>query len=240
LSSGPRLSADGLFYWDGKQWVSALSPDGRQRWDGSSWVAIAPAMLPAAATQPGFMTPPLPGPSTVARTPTSWTRPLQYGVGGLAAVTAVWYAALPFWAGGPMSDEIRQRAVRAADANPGLYPDPSQYAASVAAFAVILLAVVAIVYVAVATVVLIGAVRRWTWLYYAALVLLALAILGLPSTLAGALGIIPAAPALGGSLAVQQWAGVAHGVLSMALFGWMMVALLRRGPWAARKPSAGE
>jgi hypothetical protein len=131
-----------------------------------------------------------------------------------------------------MSDVIRQRALLAADANPGLYSDPSQYAASVATFGQILLAVVSIVYVAIAIVVLISAIRRWTWTYYAVLVLLALLVLGLPSVLAYLLVISQAAPALGGSLAVVQWAGVALGLLAVGLFGWMLVALLRRGPWA--------
>lgn len=232
MSSRPRLSADGLFYWDGKQWVSALSADGRHRWDGTSWVAIAPAPLAAYAAQPSFMPAPPPQPAKTKRTPTSWTRPLQYAVGGLAAVTALWYAALPFWATGPMSDVIRKRALLAADANPGLYPDPSQYAASVATFGQILFAVVSVVYVAIAILVFISAIRRWTWMYYVVLVLLAFLVLGLPSVLANLLGISQAAPTLGGSLALVQWAGVALGLLAVGLFGWMLVALLRRGPWA--------
>ncbi len=32
-----QLSPDGLWWWDGQQWVSALSPDGRWRWTGSRW-----------------------------------------------------------------------------------------------------------------------------------------------------------------------------------------------------------
>jgi hypothetical protein len=239
LSLPPRLSADGLFYWDGKQWASALSPDGRHRWDGSSWVAIALAPPSVLAPHAGFIappaTPPAPRPS---RTPTSSTRPLQYAVGGLAAATSAWYAALPFWVTGLMSDEIRRRALTAAAANPGLYPNPSQYADGVTTFAVILLDVVSIVYVAIAVVALIGAIRRWTWMYYAVLVLLAVLVLGLPAALASVVGISPAAPALGGSLLVVQWAGVVLGLISTALFAWMLVTLLRRGPWATRKLAA--
>jgi hypothetical protein len=169
---------------------------------------------------------------------TSWTKPLQYAVGGLAAVTAVWYAALPFWVTGLTSDEVRRRALQAAAANPGLYPDPSQYADRVATFSDILIGAVSIVYVAIAIVVLIGAMRRWTWMHYAVLVLLAILVLGLPATLASLLGISTAAPAMGGSLVVVQWASVALGVVSTVLFAWMLVALLRRGPWATRKLAA--
>ncbi len=239
MSSRPRLSADGLFYWDGKQWASALSPDGRHRWDGSSWVAIALAPPPVNAFQPGFTPPPAAAPAArPSRLTTSWTRPLQYAVAGLAAVIGVWYAALPFWVTGLMSDETRRRALQAAAANPGLYPDPSQYADRVTTFAGILLGVVSIVYVAIAIVVLIGAIRRWTWMYYAVLVLLAILVLGLPATLASLLGISQPAPALGGSLAVVQWASVGLGVIATALLAWMLVALLRRGPWATRNLAA--
>ena len=37
------LSPDGLWWWNGKEWVSALSPDGRWRWDGERWVLNAVA-----------------------------------------------------------------------------------------------------------------------------------------------------------------------------------------------------
>jgi hypothetical protein len=135
-----------------------------------------------------------------------------------------------------MSDEIRRRALQAAGARPGLYPNPAQYADGVTTFGVILLAAVSIVYVAVATVVLIGALRRWTWMYYSVLVLLAILVIGVPAGLAAALGISQAAPALGGSLVVVQWASIALGLIATALFAWMLVALLRRGPWATYKP----
>jgi len=42
-----RLSDDGLFYWDGRQWVTTLSPDGRFRWNGSAWVAVGGVAPPA-------------------------------------------------------------------------------------------------------------------------------------------------------------------------------------------------
>ncbi len=173
-------------------------------------------------------------PRTVTR-PTSWTRPLQYAVGALSAVYALWYGALPFWVEGPMSDEIRQRALQAAAANPALYPNPSQYADTVATFGVVLLVVVAVITVAVAIAVLIGTLRRWTWMYYVVMGLLALGMLSLPTALATALGIIEPAPALGGSLVVVQWSGVALGSVAIALGAWMLVALLRRGPWATRR-----
>jgi hypothetical protein len=32
------LSQDGMWWWNGQQWVPALSPDGAYRWDGAAWV----------------------------------------------------------------------------------------------------------------------------------------------------------------------------------------------------------
>ena len=39
-----QFSPDGLFYWDGQRWVSAISPDGAWRWDGSAWRAARAPM----------------------------------------------------------------------------------------------------------------------------------------------------------------------------------------------------
>jgi hypothetical protein len=46
--SAPTVfSPDGLWWWDGAQWRSALSPDRRWRWDGRAWVPAG--VLPARA-----------------------------------------------------------------------------------------------------------------------------------------------------------------------------------------------
>ena len=40
-----QVSPDGLYYWDGGQWKTAISPDGGWRWNGSAW---QPASSPGA------------------------------------------------------------------------------------------------------------------------------------------------------------------------------------------------
>jgi hypothetical protein len=35
--SDPRLSADGRWWWNGREWIGAESEDGLWRWDGSAW-----------------------------------------------------------------------------------------------------------------------------------------------------------------------------------------------------------
>src|SRR2546430_663731 len=32
-----QVSADGKWFWDGKQWARTLSSDGKWRWDGHAW-----------------------------------------------------------------------------------------------------------------------------------------------------------------------------------------------------------
>lgn len=232
MSSQPRLSADGLFYWDGKQWVSALSPDGRHRWDGSSWVPIPMSYAPP---QQAFMPmPPGAPPVKTARVATSWTRPLQialatvYGLQGLYAISA------PFWLGGALDQSMRQVALQQAEQNPGLYPNPNQYADSMSTFGTVILGVVVLVGVAIVAVVLVGTWRRWTWMYYVVLVLLAFQIVGLPDQVAGAAGMFRDQPTV--QLPAAAFGiGIVSGLLATALFAWMLVALLRRGPWATSR-----
>jgi hypothetical protein len=236
-----RFSDDGLFYWDGTQWVSALSPDGRHRWNGSSWIPVQPAYPPPGyAAQPAYAPAPMPQAPRTARMPTSWTRPLQYAIGGLTAVYGIWYAALPFWSGGAMTDYMRQTALRQAAANPQLYPDPSGYADTMGTVGTVAFAAVAILGAAVATFVLVGTIRRWTWMYYVVLALVGLSTLGLPFSVASALGVMQQPIQFGGSLLIAEWFGLVLELVSLALGVWMLVALIRRGPWAMRRVLAGQ
>ena len=103
-----RLSPDGMYYWDGQQWVSTLSHDGRTRWSGTAWVPTGqvygtPAFRPAERTK---------------REPTSWTRPLQLTVAGWYALQGIYALTLPFWMGGPITQAINQGIQR----QQALYP----------------------------------------------------------------------------------------------------------------------
>jgi hypothetical protein len=39
------LSPDGLHYWDGAQWQSAISPDGYHYWNGAQWLPRQPQVV---------------------------------------------------------------------------------------------------------------------------------------------------------------------------------------------------
>jgi hypothetical protein len=232
VSEQPKLSADGLYYWDGRQWVTTLSPDGRSRWDGSRWVPV-PQIAAAAAYRPV----PYPAQQKPPRVATSWTRPLQYAVAAAFAIYGLYSISTPFWMSGAMDQYMRQIALRQAQQAPQVYPDPNQYADMMSSFATMSLVIGVVVGGAIAIVVVIGALKRWTWLFWVALALLALQVAGLPFQLANAFGAFNAlTPGLSLPPAVT-WFSVVAGLASAALAAWMVVAALTRGPWAMRRPA---
>ena len=229
--SEQRLSADGLYYWDGKQWVTTISPDGRSRWDGARWVPLPPAAPP-----PVYGPVPIALPQQPGRVPTSWTRPLQYAIAGLFAIYALYTASTPFWLGGPMDDYMRQTALRQAALSPEVYPDPNQYANMLVSFVTIGFVISIVIVLAVVTVVIIGAFKRWAWLFYVVLALLGLTVLGLPFQVANVAGLMPQDSQLA-LPEVTSWVGIAFGLAATAVGVWMLIALITRGPWAMRRPA---
>src|SRR5579864_8902312 len=99
LRGGPvrmsmKMSPDGMYYWDGQQWLSTLSLDGRFRWNGEAWVPTGQASAPTPQQQPA------------SRQPTSWTRPLQRTVAAWYGLSGLYALSLPFWMSG-RSEERR-------------------------------------------------------------------------------------------------------------------------------------
>ena len=233
--SEQRLSADGMYYWDGKQWLTTLSPDGRSRWDGTRWVPLPPMAAP-----PVYRPVPFPVMQKPARVPTSWTRPLQYAVAAAFGLWGLYSVSIPFWMSGTMDSYMRQIALRQAAQEPQIYPDPNQYADMMSGIGTVSLVIGVVIAVAIAAVVVIGAFKRWIWLFWAVLALLALQVVGLPFQVASALGAFSGlTPGLSTPTAVT-WFGVVVGLAAAALATWMVVAALTRGPWAMRRPSGAQ
>jgi len=83
-----------------------------------------------------------------------------------------------------------------------------------------------------------GALRRWTWAYYAVLVLLGLGLFALPADIGDVLSGGRLSGASGVSLpAWSYWVGLVSAILGAALFAWMLVALVKRGPWGMKRVS---
>jgi len=200
--------------------VTTLSNDGRSRWNGTAWVPVGPTGAPAYYTQP----------QQGARTPTNWTKPLQYSVIAFYAVSALWAIAEPFLMAGSISDYINQVIQQNAALNPDVPPPPADVLATINNVTTVALAIGAAIGVAISAIAIIGALRRWTWVFYAVLVLLGLQAVSSPLTLVSAFTTSSISPM---KLPVGLTAAsVALAIPAIALFIWMAVAAFRRGPWA--------
>jgi hypothetical protein len=224
-----KLSEDGLYYWDGRQWISTLSPDGRSRWNGYSWVPVAPMAPPA---YPYYQQP------ATVRVPTPWTQPMQYAVAAWYALAAVYAVSLPFWMSGVMTQAFNQSLQRQVQINPNVSPPPPELVGSMTSMMSGMLWASEIIAVAVCAVLVIGALMRWTWIFWVVLVLLGLGTLALPFNLISAVAGSTYAVNLYGLPAWTTWLSVAIGIPNAALFVWMLVALIRYGPWATTKTTS--
>jgi len=222
-----RVSPDGMYYWDGQTWVSTLSPDGRHRWTGATWVpATGPAYVAVAGPVAG-----------AGRQPTSWTRPLQYAVAGWYGWSALYTLTLPFWLGGLITQIANQSVANQEQLNPGAPPPPG-FADMMNNVATAAMWITVVILVAIFVFLLIGALRRWTWIFYTVLVLLGLSALFLPVDLFDAA--IGARLSSASSLAMPTWIYIysfVAGIPGAVLFAWMLIALIARGPWAMRRVS---
>ena len=217
-----RLSPDGHYYWDGQQWLSTLSPDGRFRWNGSAWIPTAQTAAPPFAYQQ---------PSPTQRVPTSWTRPLQFAVAGWYAFSGIYTLTLPFWLSGRMADIMNQSMQRSQQRYPSATPPPPEFVSFMTSFMTGALWVGALFGFAICLVAVVGALNRWTWIYYAVMVLLGLGILGVPLNVITIVG--GSSPFSGGVVipAWSNWIGLLSAVIGGALSIAMLYALVKRGPW---------
>ena len=214
-----KLSDDGLYYWDGAQWVTTLSHDGRSRWNGTAWVPVGVAPPPAQFQLP-----------RKAREATGWTKALQYTVAGWYLLQAIYGLAVPFVMSGPLTVYVNEAMQRSAELNPDTPPPPMDLISTVISWSLAFGAVVAI---AISTVAIVGALKRWTWVYYTVLVLLGFQTVTFPFTLLSAVSTSALSPV---RLPVELTiASVAFGIPGIALFAWMLVAAIKRGPWGMRR-----
>jgi hypothetical protein len=220
-----RVSPDGMYYWDGQGWVSTLSSDGRHRWTGSAWVPVGDHPYIAAPGQQ----------AGVEREPTSWTRPLQYAVAGWYAWSAIYSLSLPFWMSGLVTQIMNQSIANQQRLNPDAtqppgFADMMQNAATIGMWIGVVIAV------GIFVVPFIGALRRWTWIYYVVMVLLGISALLLPIQIFDAA--MGARLSSASSFTMPSWFYVLNfvtGLPGAALFAWMLIAQITRGPWAMRR-----
>jgi hypothetical protein len=169
-------------------------------------------------------------PRAGSRVATDWTKPMQYSVAALYLLRGIYAVALPFLVVGPTADYFNQVMQRQAQLDPNAAPPPADVLNIINTFLTVGFAIGVAVGVAISVVAIIGALRRWTWVFYAVLVLLALETLSFPFALISAF-----APSMLSPIklpVVTAAVSVAFGLTAVALFVWMLVAIIRRGPWA--------
>ena len=224
-----RVSPDGMYYWDGQSWVSTLSHDGRFRWNGTAWVPVA--------SQP-FAPVPYQAPPA-ARQPTSWTLPMQYAVAGWYAISAVYTLTLPFWMGGMISTIMAQSFQRQEQLNPNMTPPPPEFVQTMTTFMNGVLWVSTLVGVAICAVLIVGALKRWRWAFYVVLALLGLGSITAPLNLINIVDSRAYDAAVGFSLPTGLYVtSLILWIPGAALFVWMLVAAIKRGPWAMTRPAS--
>ena len=200
-----QLSPDGMFYWDGRQWMTTLSPDGRTRWNGTAWLPTGRAYVPPQYQSIG----------RTSREATSWTRPLQLAVAGWYVLEGVYALTLPFWMGGPMTQAMNQSIQRQQQLYPTVSPPPVEFTNLITSMVGGILWVSAFFGLAIAVVAVIGAMKRWTWTFYAVLVLLGFSVVSLPITVVDALGGSAISAASGFNLpSWTYWLGLASAIPS--------------------------
>ena len=139
---------------------------------------------------------------------------------------------------GPMTDYMRavmaQSQQNAIQQNPSAAPPPD-LTPMITAMMPWLIGVGLVIGAAVALIAIVGAIKRWAWVYYGVMVLLGLGALGTPLNL---IQLASGTPVSRGIVfpSALTWVTIAFGVIGAALFVWMLVALLSRGPWAMRRP----
>jgi uncharacterized membrane protein YkgB len=164
-----------------------------------------------------------------SRVPTNWTRPLSYSVAGWYLLRAIYVVATPFLVAGPMAGYMNQLMQRQAQLDPNAAPPPADMLTILNNFMIVGFAIGAAIGVAISVVAIIGALQRWTWVFYAVLVLLGFETMSFPFAVFSAFttSLSPINLPVG-----MTAASVAFGAAGATLFIWMLVAIFRRGPWA--------
>lgn len=198
--------------------MTTLSHDGRSRWDGTAWIPVGAAPPPAQFQ-----------PQRKAREATGWTKPLQYAVAAWYLLQALYAITLPFVMTAPMTDYMNQVMQRQAQLNPGVAPPSADVMATITSVMTFALWAGALIGFAIAVVAITGALKRWTWVFYAVLILLGFQSASFPFTLVSAFSSSAISPV---KLPIEMTiTSVAFGIPAVALFIWMLVAAMKRGPW---------
>ena len=179
-----------------------VSPDRQFIWDGVQWKPIT-----------GFHW-----------IPTGWTRPMQLAAGAYFALAGLYsiISVLVF------ASAFREVMTKQAQRNPSLTPDQVTQTVTIGIAAATVVAIVFGVLYLLLAAVTVG--RRWSWVFYADLVLLFVGALGIFGAIAGL-----ASPGASGQPAGASLLTLVFGLAAAGLFVWLLLGRIQRGVWACRR-----
>ena len=163
--------------------------------------------------------------ATGYREPTSWTRPMQLATAAIFVVSAVANTAMTVIF---VSHDTTLKAILAQNQQ---YPAGTDVEDVVNA-AMLITYVAAVFFGLLYLFIAVGSYLRWRWMFWVALVAFGLGGLGAFINL-GNLAKPSESAYPFASLVIDEIGGI----VSLAMFIWMLIAVVQRGPWAMRKPA---
>jgi hypothetical protein len=167
---------------------------------------------------------------------------MRYVVAAFFGVQGLLFATMPFWYIRTMTQWADAMNRQNQVLNPGQPTPPPDLAANIAnidAQMTVAFYVLVVVVIVISLAAVIGALSRWMVAFYLILGLLCLETLYLVfGTLGTLVESLASSALIGQSIGPPAWmtgAEAAFGLAAAALFAWMLVATVRRGPWAMRR-----
>jgi hypothetical protein len=158
------------------------------------------------------------------RQPTPWTRPMQLAAAGILALSALSGVVMSF---AFVNHDSMLRAVHAQGTQIPAGTDID----TIVNAAIALTYGVAIFWAVLYLVAALGSFLRWRWMFWGAFVLLCLGTIGTLINLRSFANSDQSPIPVGGLIV-----GELIGVLGAAVFVWMLVGLVKYGPWAMKRP----
>lgn len=160
---------------------------------------------------------------------------MQYAVAAWFGVQALWLASLPFWYINTMTQYADAMNRQNQELNPGAPTPPPELMSNLDTMMRVSFYAGIIVGLAIAVLAIVAALKRWTWSYYVILGLLALEVLSLAFGALNTFAFSAVAGQYVGPPAWMVWVQLGAVVPCAGLFVWMLVAVIKRGPWAMKK-----
>ncbi|TMF36545.1 MAG: hypothetical protein E6I27_12925 [Chloroflexi bacterium] len=156
------------------------------------------------------------------REPTSWSRPMQLITAGLFLISAITSVVVAFVF---INHDSMLKAIQASG------PPSGTDVETAANFGIAVAYGVVIFFAILQVVAAIGSYLGWRWMFWGALVLFGLNSIGAFTNLGPISNPKTSAIPFSGLLISELFA-----LLSLAMFVWMLIAAVRFGPWAMKKP----